>query len=237
MAQIRYTTRVKKIYCSNCGQLTNETAQYCWNCGAALHGQESAVFRSKTEPIDPVTAVKRAQAHLKDPELQKLVEESFPPRKLAPRAILLFFLNYIGITSLLLPLFAIAFYFEPTLTLALFGFYLVILYLIAVIVYNHFLFSVEQEGLRIEYGIINKRHVTIPYVQIQNVNITGTLIDRILGITKLEIESAGSTYPDKRDIVGGTRSKAEGFLPGLTRREAEHLHDMLLQKALHERAH
>lgn len=167
--------------------------------------------------------------------MQALVDETFPPRHLAPAAQLLFFCNYIGITSLLIPLFVICAFFEPILSVVGFSIYLVITYLIAVVVYNHFVFSVEAEGLRIEYGIINKKHVTIPYRQIQNVNITRTLIDRMLGIGKLEIESAGSSHDVKKDIVGGTRSKAEGFLPGLTLKEAEHLHDLLLQKALHEK--
>lgn len=234
-AQIRYNAEVKKIHCSNCGQLVNETANFCWSCGAALHGEESAVYRAGAEQVDPAAAPEHAH-HLSNPELQKLLDETFPPRRLSPPAILLFFFNYIGITALLLPLFVIGAFFEPVLVAIGFGFYLIILYLIAVIVYNHFVFSVEDEGLRIEYGIINKRHVTIPFRQIQNVNITRTLLDRILGIGKLEIESAGSSHAAKRDIVGGTRSKAEGFLPGLTMKEAEHLHDMLLQKAQHEKS-
>ncbi len=227
---------MKKIHCSNCGQLVNETVNFCWSCGAALHGEESAVYRAKSEQIDPVAALKHARSHLANPELQKLLNETFKPRHLSPQAILLFFFNYIGISALLLPLFVIGAYFEPVLVLVLFGFYLLVIYLIAVVVYNHFWFSVEDEGLRIEHGIVNKRHVTIPFRQIQNVNITRTFLDRLLGIGKLEIESAGSTFPDKRDVIGGTRSKAEGFLPGLGMKEAEHLHDVLLQKAQHEKS-
>lgn len=233
MAQIRYNARVKKIYCSNCGQLVDESAHFCRFCGAPLHGEQSGQFRAQAAPTDPATA--DAAVHLENPELQALVNETFPPRHLAPAAQLLFFSNYVGITSLLIPLFAIGAFFEPILSVVGFGIYIIVTYLIAVVVYNHFVFSVETEGLRIEYGIINKRHVTIPYRQIQNVNITRTLIDRILGIGKLEIESAGSSHDVKKDIVGGTRSKAEGFLPGLTLKEAEHLHDLLLQKALHEK--
>jgi len=233
LAQIRYNTRVKKIYCSNCGQLVDETAHFCWHCGAPMHGAESGQFRAKVAPTNPATADE--SEHLLNPELQALVNETFPPRKLAPAAQLLFFVNYIGVTSLLLPLFAVGAFFEPILVAIGFGIYIIITYLIAVVVYNHFVFSVEDEGLRIEYGIINKRHVTVPFRQIQNVNITRTLIDRMLGIGKLEIESAGSSHAEKREIIGGTRSKAEGFLPGLTLKEAEHLHDMLLQKALHEK--
>ncbi|HZM64433.1 MAG TPA: PH domain-containing protein [Candidatus Saccharimonadales bacterium] len=225
---------MKKIHCSNCGQLVDESANYCWSCGAAMHGEASGQFRVQAAPTDPAQA--NQSAHLEDPKLQVLIAEEFPPRLLAPAAQLLFFINYIGITSLILVVLAVTAYFEPIVAAIGFGIYVILTYLIAMVVYNHFYFSVESEGLRIEYGIINKRHVTIPFQQIQNVNITRTLIDRILGIGKLEIESAGSTFPDKREVVGGTRSKAEGFLPGLTMKEAEHLHDLLLQKSLHEKS-
>lgn len=211
----------------------DETSNFCWHCGAAMHGAESGQFRTKAAQTDPAQADE--SAHLTNPELQALIAETFPPRHLAPAAQLLFFINYVGITSLIVVVIAVAAFFEPIIAAASFGIYVILTYLIAVVVYNHFYFSVEAEGLRIEYGIINKRHVTIPFAQIQNVNITRTLIDRILGIGKLEIESAGSAYDTKREIVGGTRSKAEGFLPGLSMKEAEHLHDLLLQKALHEK--
>lgn len=230
-----YTTRMNKIHCSNCGQLVNETANFCWSCGAAQHGEESAMYRAKAAPVDPAAAPAHATTHLQDPKLTALLNEMIPRRHLAPTAKVLFFVNYIGITSLLLPLFVIGMYFEPLLVGILFATYFVVIYLIAVLVWNHFYFAVEEEGFRIDYGIVNKRHVTIPFRQVQNVNITRTLIDRVLGIGKLEIESAGSSYAKKRDVVGGTRSKAEGFLPGLTMKEAEHLHDLILQKSLYEK--
>ncbi|MGH7157984.1 MAG: PH domain-containing protein [Candidatus Saccharimonadales bacterium] len=222
---------MKKIYCSNCGQLVEESANFCRYCGAALRGAESSQFRATAKPAHPAEVQKKQ--YLADPKLTALANELVPRRHLTPAAKLLFFINYVGITSLLLPLFAVGIYFEP-LVAALLATYFVILYSIAVLVYNHFYFSVETEGFRIDYGIINKRHITVPFRQIQNVNITRTLVDRMLGIGKLEIESAGSTQMQKRDVVGGTRSKAEGFLPGLTMKEAEHLHDLILQKSMYE---
>lgn len=232
MAQIRYNTRVKKIYCSNCGQLVDETANFCWSCGAPMHGEASGQFRAQAKPVDP--AKTNEVAYLADPELTRLVNELVPRRHLSPAAKWLFFINYIGVTSLLLPLFAIGIYYQPLVVIP-FAAYLIMTYAIASLVYNHFYFAVEEEGFRIDYGIIHKRHITIPFRQIQNVNITRTLIDRLLSIGKLEIESAGSSYIKKRDVVGGTRSKAEGFLPGLTMKDAEHLHDLILQKSLHEK--
>src|SRR6185436_3640378 len=101
-------------------------------------------------------------------------------RHLAPAAKWLFFINYIAQTSILIPIFAAGIYFQPLVVILLFA-YLFITYLIAALIYNNFLFSIEQDTLEIGYGIVHKRDVSIPFVQIQNVNITRNFIDRILG--------------------------------------------------------
>ncbi len=229
-----YTKLMEQVYCTNCGELVDAKANFCWKCGAALHGGDAAVYRAEGRPLKHPTVPSPEATHPKDLAVEKMLNELVPRRHLAPNAILLFFINYVSITFLVFPLFAIGIYFEPMVAVALIM-YIAILYFIAVLVYNHFYFAVEEEGFRIDYGIVNKRHVTIPFRQIQNVNITRSLIDRFLGIGRLEIESAGSTNFAKREIVGGTRSKAEGYLPGLSMKDAEHLHDLVLQKSMHEK--
>lgn len=224
---------MEQIYCHNCGELADKNASFCWNCGAALHGHDATLYRSINHPLKhPTVPSQEAKDEATDPRVQKLLDELVPRRHLAPNTIILFFINYLGITGLVIPLFIVGIYFEPMVALAFAG-YFIILYLIAVLVYNHFYFAVEEEGFRIDYGIINKRHVTIPFQNIQNVNITRSIIDRALGIGRLEIESAGSASAFKRDVVGGTKSKAEGYLPGLNMKDAEHLHDLVLQKSMH----
>lgn len=222
---------MSKIYCSNCGKLIAANSKYCWNCGAAQHGFDSAAYQAKAPALDHATApIPEATKAAAQPDLYN---KTVKRRHLDPSAKWLFFLNYIGKTFLLVPAFLVGMYYQP-LVAAGFIAYLVINYLIATLVYNHFWFDIEKLRLDIEYGIIHKRHVSVPFSEIQNVNITRSLIDRTLGIAKLEIESAGSTGTTKRDVIGGTKSKAEGFLPGLSMKDALNFHDMILQKALHE---
>lgn len=223
---------VDKIYCANCGELAAENSNYCWKCGAPLHGSEAAVYRAQGPVLDPPT--QPSPEALKTQADPAVIKKTVPRSHLDPAVIWLFFLNYIGKTFLLVPPLAIGAYFQPIIGVG-FAFYLLINYLIAVLVYNHFYFSIEEDKLLIEYGIIHKRHVTVPFRQVQNVNIISTLIDRILGIARLEVESAGSSQTYKREIVGGTRSKAEGFLPGLSMKRAREYHDLILQKARHTR--
>lgn len=220
---------VSKIYCVNCGKLAAESSNYCWNCGAALHGTEAAVYRAEGPVLERPAQPSQSTPNPSPSDIE-LLEKTVPRKHLDPGAIWLFFINYIGKTFLLVPLLAIGAYYQPLIGVGL-AIYLIVTYLIAVLVYNHFYFKIENDRLDIEYGIIHKRHASVPFRQVQNVNIIRTFIDRILGIARLEVESAGSSRTTKKDVVGGTRSKAEGFLPGLSVEHAREYHDLILQKA------
>lgn len=218
---------MNKVYCRNCGQLIPEDSNFCWRCGASQRALEEAAGKTEERPkVEPELSPEEAAA-------LEMLEATVKQRHLDPGAIWLFFINYIGKTAMVLPLFAVGIYLQP-LVIVGFVIYLVLAFLIAILVFNHFIFDIEKDRLDIEYGIVHKRHVSVPFRQIQNVNITRSLIDRLLGIAKLEIESAGSSMTHKRDVVGGTKSKAEGFLPGLSVKDALTFHDMILQKAMHE---
>ncbi len=219
-----------KIHCSNCGKLVNETANYCWDCGAALHGSAAALYQARAPMVVNPSTASAIGGEIMEAYFD-LADETVPLRHLDPAAKFLFFLNYLGKTAILFPAFLVGIYYQPLVAGGLF-LYLFVTYLIAVLVYNHFIFSVNKNNVNLEYGIIHKRHVSIPYAQIQNVNITRTFIDRMLGIARIEIESAGSASARKRDIVGGTRSKAEAYLPGLNLKDAQKLHDLILQKVM-----
>lgn len=228
-----YNARVSKIYCSNCGKDVDSKANFCTHCGAAQHGAESAVYRAQEAPLKnlttPTDEPPSDEAHIIE---RGLADEMIPKRHLAPGAILLFYFNYLRKTVVVIPLLAVGTYYEPIVGLILVA-YLVVTFLIAVLVYDYFYFTIDDDEVRVEHGIIHKRLVSVPFQQIQNVNITRTLIDRLLGIARLEIESAGATNVHQREIVGGTRSRAEGFLPGVSLDDARLLHDIILQKALH----
>lgn len=227
-----------KIYCSNCGQLIPESSNFCPYCGAPQHGQASALYRAQAAPIEQATAPSPEVVRAKGSLALRLQREVIPRRHLSTRAIWLFFINYNLRMAIVFPFFAVGIYFE-LLVAGLLVAYLIMVYLIASLVYNHFYFSIDNHGFQKEYGIIHKRRVSLPFRQIQNVNVTRTVFERLLGIARLEIETAGSSSIKRRDIVGGIKSKAEGVLPGIMLDDARHLHDVLLQKKefQHENGH
>lgn len=222
-----------KIYCSNCGTLIPETSNFCYTCGAPQHGQESALYRAQerqiTHAVSPSVEIVQASRR----PHPKMEREVVARRQLSPRAIWSFFLNYNMRMAIVLPIFAVGIYMEPLVAL-FFVAYEILMLLIASLVHGHFWFSIDEHGFEMDYGILHKRHVSLPYRQIQNVNILRSLMDRILGIAKLEIETAGSSSIKRREIVGGIKSKAEGILPGISMADAEHFHDLLLLKKEHQ---
>jgi membrane protein YdbS with pleckstrin-like domain len=219
-----------KIYCSNCGQLIPESSNFCRYCGAAQHGEMAAVYRAEAPPLpqptQPVPEVSKV-GHTRKLLLKQ--HEVIGRRHLDPRAVWLFFINYNLRMFIVFPAFAAGIYFEPLVALLLLA-YLIMVYMIALLAYNHFWFSIDEQAFHKEYGIIHKRRVSLPFRQIQNVNVVRTFIDRLLGIAKVEVETAGSSSVKRRDIIGGVKSKAEGVLPGTDLEYARHIHDVLLFK-------
>lgn len=117
----------------------------------------------------------------------------------------------------------------------LFDFYLIFIlivpflaYLWAKLSYNRYKYELREDGFRKEHGVIWKKYVTIPYERIQNVDIYRGLIARILGLSDLQIQTAGMSAPRSAGILGG---EAEGRLLGLSPQEAEKLRDELIKRA------
>lgn len=224
-----------RIYCSNCGTLIPETSNFCYTCGAPQHGQESALYRAQEKPIAQAVSPSIEVIQASHRPHAKMEREVVARRHLHPRAVWLFFLNYNMRMAIVLPIFAVGIYMEPLVTV-FFVAYEFLMLMIASLVHSHFWFSIDEQGFEVEYGIIHKRSVSLPFRQIQNVNILRTLIDRLLGLAKLEVETAGSSNTKHREVVGGIKSKAEGILPGITMADASHFHDLLLLKKEHQHA-
>lgn len=224
---------MSKIYCSNCGKLISKNNNYCQYCGAAQHGPEAAVYRAEMPALEHPT-VPTPETLNKPPAKSKKALKYIPRNRLCPEVIVAFFINYLGRTAVLLVLILIGMFFEPVIFSIMFGVYLLVLYITAWAIYNNFYFSVDENGFQKEYGIIHKNHVSIPYQQIQNVNITRSLTDRVLGLAKISIETAGSSSPHKHNVAGGGQTYAEGHLPGVTMPQAKQVHDLLLHKTMGE---
>ncbi len=109
------------------------------------------------------------------------------------------------------------------LTMVVFG------YIWAYLTYQNYKYELTPNGFRKESGVIWKQYVTIPYQKIQNVDIYRGLLARILGLSDLQIQTAGASASfDKYGAVG---AGAEGRLPGISMTEAEKLRDELIKRA------
>ncbi len=95
--------------------------------------------------------------------------------------------------------------------------------------YYYYHYELTDMGFKKESGVIYKSYVTIPYDRIQNVDIYRGIVARLLGLSDLQIQTAGSSAVVGRH--GAMGMGAEGRLPGLSIEVAEQLRDELIKRA------
>jgi len=155
-------------------------------------------------------------------------------KQLHPKAVWLLFVMYL--TRWLVLFFLFIYLVAPALNdergrdfLASYWWFVLIIFFVlgigtfiwAQLAYKFYRYELADEGFRKELGVIYKKYVTIPYDRIQNVNINRGIWARILGLSDLQIETAGGS---------GVR-KSEGRLPGLSVKDAEVLRNELIHRA------
>lgn len=109
-------------------------------------------------------------------------------------------------------------------------FSIILSYIFARLSYHFYRYELVVNGFRKESGIIWKSYVTIPYDRIQNVDIYRGIWARILGLSDLQIQTAGFSAVRR----GGM--SVEGRLPGLAKEVAEELRDELIKRSTSNRS-
>src|SRR3989344_5793196 len=71
--------------------------------------------------------------------------------------------------------------------------FLVLCFVWAKLTYHFYRYELTDVGFRKELGVIHKKYVTIPYDRIQNVDIYRGVLARILGLSDLNIQTAGAS--------------------------------------------
>jgi putative membrane protein len=142
----------------------------------------------------------------------------YKPQRLHPLAILEFIMRKgYSLVQALLPLFIIAIaqeQFRQWLLLALP--LLLLLFLTYTILYwLRYVFYISGQELRVEYGVLVRKKRYIPFERIQTVQVSAGVLQRLLGLVKVQVETAG------------TGNKAEFVLDALTRAKAEELQQIL----------
>lgn len=221
-----------RIYCSNCGKLIAESSKFCRYCGASQHGAKSSVYMVESPELGraAVKATEKNAAAKVKPKPKENDPDIIKRRNLCPRVKISFIIGYLRKTAIVLLLLATGLVFEPLIFGSAIILYFIVLYVAAALAFNHFFYGVNELGFQKEYGFIHQRRVSVPYDKIQNVNITRSLIDRMLGLARINIETAGSASIDDRYIVGGSSSKAEAHLPGVTLEQSKKIHDLVVRQ-------
>tara|TARA_R110002072_G_scaffold12269_7_gene53499 strand:- start:8 stop:1516 length:1509 start_codon:yes stop_codon:yes gene_type:complete len=73
---------------------------------------------------------------------------------------------------------------------------LLIVFLIAFLHFRKFTFYVEEDSFIIEKGLVRRDKVAVPFDRIQSVHINQNLIQRILGVVGLKVDTAGSAIKE-----------------------------------------
>ncbi|MEO6729380.1 MAG: PH domain-containing protein [Candidatus Dojkabacteria bacterium] len=109
-------------------------------------------------------------------------------------------------------------------------FIIALCYLFARLSYNNYMYELKEDGFYKESGVITKKYVTIPYERIQNVDINRGLMARILGLSDLQIQTAGMSTGGYGKY-GAYGVAAEGRLPGVSKEDANTIRDELIKRA------
>lgn len=231
-------------FCSQCGAQLDEGARFCGRCGTPLTAhslpQTEAHGPANTTPGHHNTPAPASSAppfnYPKNETHSEIIKRSANGvstvefRNLHPNATWLFFFAFLGKTFILIPLFVITAFVEPLIAIIMSVSYLIILLLIARLLYRNYLFEITPYAFRKEHGAFHKRTVSIPFEQIQNINVRRSILDQLLGLAHVEIETAGDSGVIKRGTIGGLYSPAEGYIPGITPNEARDLKELLLSR-------
>jgi len=120
------------------------------------------------------------------------------------------------------------------LWLIFFGLYILFCYIWAKLTYKYWKYELGEDAFKKESGVIWKKYVSIPYERIQNVDINRGVLARILGLSDLQIQTAGSSAVSYgRGGLAGVG--AEGRLPAVGKDTAEKLREELVKRSKQSR--
>ena len=103
----------------------------------------------------------------------------------------------------------------------------VVCYVFAQLTYHFYRYEFTEHTFKKEFGIIRKSYVSIPYDRIQNVDIYRGILLRVLGLSDVYIQTAGTSGQGTHTFGG----YAEGRLQGMSQQDAEKMRDELIARA------
>ena len=142
----------------------------------------------------------------------------YEPQRLHPLSILDFLVHHVySLLQALFPLLllAVAQAGSRKWFLLAIPFLLVLFIAYGVLYWLRYVFYLSEQELRLEYGVLIRKQRYIPFERIQSVQISAGILQRLFGLVKVQVETAG----------GG--NKAEFVLAALSKQKAEALREIL----------
>lgn len=96
----------------------------------------------------------------------------------------------------------------------------VLIFVYGVLAWYRFTYRIEQGELRIEYGLLIRKKRYIPFERIQSLDLSEGILQRLFGLVKVKVETAGSGGMGLQD--------GEAVLTAITKRDAEEIHNYLV---------
>ncbi|WP_169891031.1 PH domain-containing protein [Litchfieldia alkalitelluris] len=87
-----------------------------------------------------------------------------------------------------------------------------------------FTYRIEDDELRIEYGVFVRKKRYIPIERIQTINVTSGVIQRLFKLVKLQVETAGGGAEAEAVLTAITQTEADRLQECLTKVNKEHHH-------------
>ena len=144
-------------------------------------------------------------------------------KQLHPRAVWLFFVKFL---YLAVPIS----FFVGVVAWVIIPFIILFTWMWAKLTYKYYRYQLTEEGIKKEHGVIWKKYTTIPYDRVQNVDIYRGLLARLLGLSDLQVQTAGGISS------GSYGGFSEGRLPGLSPEVAEQIRDELVKRVQHSKS-
>lgn len=92
--------------------------------------------------------------------------------------------------------------------------------------YNRWFYEFNEDGLRLERGVIWKNYGNVPYSRIQHIDIHRGIIARMLGFSTVMVQTAGFSGPQRI---------AEGHIPAVGVKKAEEIRKFVMKKITKEK--
>lgn len=219
----------RRVYCMNCGSYNPDEATYCMKCGVSLNGR-GQLQDTYAREIGRQLLSRARKVLFKNPA-PPMSDDVIAQERVSADAFILLVINSLRVTGILLVLGLIMTAVHIVAGSIVVGLYILALAFTTYLTCKNYFFSVDENNFEQHYGILQKKSVTIPFYQIQNVNINRTPLDQMLGLARLEIETAGRGHRSTHQFVGGSMSSAEACLMGLTLERAKEVCDLVLKKA------